>query len=322
MTTKLFSESLKEIRTSAELATLQSAYPEYDAGYLCQAAGFTRRKAQVWMEELWENYRPHADSQFRSDFRRQFSQRSWELYLGATFLNRGLLLGKHSNAGPDFRIENDKGELLTWVEAVAPDKGNGNDRVPDMRYGVASTIPEDEMLLRLTSVLDTKHKKYQADVSNGLVKDDEPYVIAINRSGLDFLDAELPLILKAVFAIGHLTLQIKVGGVRQKNPKSFWSARGKVSKRNGSDVPTLFFMDENHAGISAVIYCVDNILNSPRPSKKLGENFVVAHNPYAKNPLPAGFFPFGEEYKADGEYVKKVRKQKKWERPSPFDYLN
>jgi len=62
-------------------------------------------------------------------------------------------------------------------------------------------------------------------------------------------------------------------------------------------VPMFFFENHEHAGISAVIYSKDTILNSPRLSQEMGENFFIVHNPHAINPLPDNFFPFGAEYK-------------------------
>jgi len=264
------------------------------------------------------NTNPYADAHFLDDFKRKFAQRSWELYLGATLLNRNFKLGRHNAAGPDFDVQNENGERLAWIEATATDKGTGIDRVPDMVYGVAGSVPEEEMLLRITNSLNKKFKRYEEELKDKIVTDNEPYVIAINRSNLDHLDPLLPLILKAVFGIGHLTLRIKVDNIRQNNPESFWSRQTKVAKKSGKEISTLFFEDEKHKGISAVIYCADNILNSPRVPQEMGENFVIVHNPLAKNPLPYGFFPFGDEHKVESGYVKKIRARKDWKEHNPF----
>lgn len=308
---KLFSENLGSVSTDEELASLQQQFPNYDPGYITQAAGLPRRREKEWMEKLWEKYESYADSHFLKDFKRQFTQRSWELYLGATLLSRGFKLGQHNDTGPDFDVQNNKEERLTWIEAVTTEKGSGNDRVPDLVYGVAMDLPEEKMLLRIANALDKKFKKYQTELIKKFIKDNEPYVIALSRSSLDHVDPGLPLILKALFGIGHLTLRVMVGGVRQEKPESSWTGRPKVGKQSGKDVPMLFFEYANHAGISAVIYCRDSILDSPRLLQDMGENFVIVHNPLAKNPLPKGFFPFGDEYRVEGEYIKKIRERKK-----------
>ncbi len=315
---KLFSENLGEVKTDEELASLQQQFPNYDPGYVTQSAGLPRRREKEWMEKLWEQYEQYADTHFLEDFKRQFAQRSWELYLGVTLLNRGFKLGRHNSAGPDFDVQNEKGKRLTWIEAIVADKGKGRDKVPEMAHGIVTDLPEEEMLLRISNALDKKFKKYQTELESKIVKDNEPYVIALNRSPLDYVDPGLPLILKALFGIGHQALRIMVGGMRQENPESFWTGRPKIGKRSGSNVPMLFFEDGEHAGISAVIYCADNILNSPRLPEDMGENFVIVHNPLAKNSLQDGFFPFGDEHRTKDGYVEKIRERKDWNKHNSF----
>jgi len=146
---KLFSENLGEVKTDEELASLQQQFPHYDPGYITQSAGLPRRREKEWMEKLWEQYEQYADPNFLEDFKRQFAQRSWELYLGAILLNRGFKLGRHNSAGPDFDVQNNKGSRLTWVEAIATDKGKGSDKVPEMVRGIVTDVPEEAMLLRI-----------------------------------------------------------------------------------------------------------------------------------------------------------------------------
>jgi len=310
---KLF-EDLGEVKNNEELANLQKKFPAYDISYIYQAADTSRRKAKEWMEELWRQYEPYADTQFLNDFKKQFTQRSWELYLGATLLNRGFKLGKHISSGPDFDLRSGENKRLAWIEAVAAEKGSGSDKVPDIVYGTVQNVPEEAMLLRIANVLDKKFKKYQAKLTSGIVKENEPYVIAVNRSAIEHVEPGLPLILKSLFGIGHLTLPIK--SIRQENPESFWSSRPTIGKRSCKDVPMLFFEDEAHSGISAVIYCIDSILNSPRSPEEMGENFIIVHNPLAQNSLPYGFFYFGEEWASNGDgYINKIRERKNWNKP-------
>lgn len=315
---KLFSENLGEVKTDEELASLQQQFSTYDPGYITQSAGFSRREKKEWMEKLWEQYEQYADTHFLEDFKRQFAQRSWELYLGTSLLNRGFKLGKHNPAGPDFDVQNEKGERLTWIEAITTDKGKGSDKVPEMVHGAVMDVPEEEMLLRISNALDKKFKKYQVELTKEIIKNNEPYVIAVNRSPLDHVDPGLPLILKALFGIGHQALRIMAGGIRQEEPESFWTGRPKIGKQSGTDVPMLFFEDSTHSGISSVIYCTDNVLNSPHIPQEMGENFVIIHNPLAKNALHDGFFPFGDEHKVERGSIKKIRGKKEWSKMDVF----
>ena len=317
---KLFSDDFPEVRSDEELQALMQLHPDYDAGYLCQASSVLRKKTKAWMEKLWKQYHPHADSHFLEEFKRQFTQRAWELYLGVTLLNNGFKLGKQKDDGPDFEILNVEGKPPVWIEAIAVKKGGGNDRVPDLAYGTVSNIPTDEMVLRIAAGLDTKYKKYCSDLKNGFIKENEPYVIAIDRSELEHVDALLPNILKALFGIGTLALHVRVGGKRVKRPKSSWTSQFEIIKRSGSSVPMLFFENPEHAGISAVIYTRDHVINSPRGPKQMGQNFTIVHNPYAKNPLPDSFFPFGDIHRAEEGFVKKIIKRKAFRKPNPFSY--
>ncbi len=314
----LFSENFNPVDTDEALASLQQQFPQYDPAYVCQAAGAPRHKVKEWMEELWKQYEPFSDSHFLDDFKRQFSQRSWELYLGVTLLNRSFKLGKHSNSGPDFDVQDVAGKRLTWIEAIAVDKGDGIDKVPEMEHGFAADVPEEKMLLRITNALDKKLKQFQDHLTKGIINENEPYVIALNRSGLNHVDPGLPLILKALFGIGYQSLRIMVGGVRQENPQSSWTGRPNIPKQNGKDISMLFFENPKNNGVSAVIYSIDSIINSPHLPDQMGENFTVIHNPLAKNPLPDGFFPFGDEHKAEEGYINRIRKAKNWEKLNLF----
>ena len=312
MTSKLFSENLGSIRSDEELALLKQQFPDYDLSYICQAAAVGRKKIRTWMEKLWQQYEPYADSHFLEEIKRQFGQRAWELYLGTTFLNRGFALGAHQNTGPDFDLRNKvDGKRLAWVEAIAVQKGVGNDRVPDLFYGGVMSVPEEEMTLRLTNALSEKFKRYEKGLQEKIIKHGEPYVIAMDRSELQHVDASMPLILKALFGIGDLTIVFELGQERHEPKDSFHADLPSLDKKNGKPVPMKFFLDPKHAGVSAVIYSMDNILNSPRVPGEMGENFIVVHNPNATNSLPQHFFPFGMEFVWEGNAANVIREKKR-----------
>lgn len=319
---KLFSENFNIIKSDEELTALHKRFPDYDIAYLCQATYSLRTKDRDWMEKLWEQYEPYADKQFLNDFRKQFTQRAWELYLGATLLSRGFRLGKHRDSGPDLDIQNKTGDKrLAWVEAIAVEKGDGNDRVPEMVYNSVGSVPEEQMMLRLTGGLDKKFKKYCDELKKGVVKYDESYVIAIDRSALQHVDASAPLILKVLFGIGDLTITFALENGKHKPTGTFWSELPKLDKTSGQPVSMKFFLDPAHAGISAVIYSHHGILNSPRIPEEMGEDFIIALNPHAKNPLPQNFFSFGDEFAVQGNSVNKIRARKSYKQPDPFNYL-
>lgn len=301
---KLFDEKLGIASNSKELARLKKKFKNYDPTYVAVSTMTTRPDFRECLESIWTQYEPYADANFPNEFKKQFNQRAWELHLGATLLNRGYTLGEHNDVGPDFKIPYDEKNI--WIEAIAVEKGDGKDKVPNIEYGKAMDVPEKEMLLRLTAGLREKHQKYLTYLKNGLVNQDDPFVIAIDRSPLEHPDAQIPLILKCLFAIGHQVLFLKREKSQPKTEGSAWSTREKVNKISGSKVEMLMFKDDNFEGISAVIYCPWNFLNSSMGSNQIGDNFVIVHNPYAKNPLPDKFFKFGDVWKQEGGQVKKI----------------
>src|SRR5262245_60685099 len=105
---------------------------------------------------MWEVYRPHADRHFLSEVKRQFHQRTWEMYVGCAFLKNGIPFSS-TNDGPDFLIES-AGKKV-WVECIACNKGEGPDKVPPLEYGVVQDVPEDEMCIRIAHALETKAKR-------------------------------------------------------------------------------------------------------------------------------------------------------------------
>lgn len=305
--TKLFNENLGTASNRAELDKLKKKFSNYDSSYVAMSTMTTRPDFRDWLESIWEQYEPYADANFLSEFRKQFSQRAWELHLGSTLLNRGYTLGKHNSTGPDFKIPYKNKNI--WIEAIAVEKGDRQDRVPNIEYGKAMDVPEEEMLLRLTAGLKRKHEQCLLYLKNNLVGQDDPFVIAIDRSLLEHVDPQIPLILKCLFAIGHQVLFIKREKPQTKTEGSTWSSREKVNKINGSEVEMLLFRDSSFEGVSAVIYTNQNILNSPRDPNQMGNNFVIVHNPFAKNPLPKNFFKFGDIWEQKGNSL--VRKGNK-----------
>lgn len=301
---KLFNEDLGTASNKAELDKLKEKFNYYDPSYVAVSTMTTRPDFRERLESIWIQYAPFADSNFVNEFKKQFNQRAWELHLGATLINRGYILGNHSNIGPDFKIPYKDKNI--WIEAIAVEKGDGQDKVPNIEYGKAMDVPEKEMLLRLTAGLRVKHQKYLSYINDNLISPNDPFVIAIDRSPLEHMDAQIPLILKCLFAIGHQIILLKREKPQPKTEGSTWSAREKVNKISGSEVEMLMFRDSSFEGISAIIYCSQNILNSPRDPKQMGNNFVIVHNPFAKNRLPDNYFKFGDTWKQENDQLKKI----------------
>lgn len=307
----LCNDNFPDIYSKEDIDNLMKEYPGYDPAYVCLFAAPGAKAIKEFVENLYKECKTYLDDDFVSDLKTHFSQRSWELYLAGTLSDLDFNIGAHKSFGPDFNLYDEQENTIAWIEAVAPQKGDGQDKVPLMPIGFAAGVPEKELLLRLTSVLDIKLKGYNAYLKSGLVKENEPYIIAINRSELEHVDPTIPLILKCLFEIGDLTIKMKVGEEGAGGSSTSWTIRPDVTKANGSQIPMSFFKNPDNAGISAIIYCTKSISNSPRDKGEIGEDLVLVHNPLACNPLPSNFLLVGEEWKVNDEVLSKIKERKK-----------
>ncbi len=311
----LFDSSFQTTDSYSEIEVLKKQYPKYHHGYIFIGADLSSIDIKRWLETLWQQYEPYADAWFLDEFKKQLFQRLWELYLAATFINRGYKLGKHRDAGADIEVIRDDGSSV-WIEAIAVNKGEGNDQVPDTPIGHWVDIPTDQILLRLASGLKAKHDKYLIDLASNRIKESEPYVIAIDRSSIGHhVDSFMPNVLKVLFGIGAPAVDRAVSGNSERVPNITWTGKFEIEKRNGKSVSSLFFEDPAHEGISAVIYSKDQVIDSPRLVNEMGENLVIVHNPYAKNPLSDAFFVFGTHYRATESRIEVVKQAKPFLKP-------
>jgi len=60
-----------------------------DPGYMNVRDLAHHSEDRVFVESLWQMYRPYADTNFRSDARHHFNEQFWEMYLGCTLLEHG-----------------------------------------------------------------------------------------------------------------------------------------------------------------------------------------------------------------------------------------
>src|SRR5689334_10605510 len=105
-----------------------------DPGYVFQRDSPERKHVRDAIECMWVRFAPYcADdlSHFVSDARASFNQRTWELRLACTMLDKGFELRKPPKDGPDICAIADGKPL--WIEATAPRPGTGPDAPPAER---------------------------------------------------------------------------------------------------------------------------------------------------------------------------------------------
>jgi hypothetical protein len=226
----------------------------------------------------------------------------WEAMLYRHIRSQGYSLRNRVNAsgqhGPDFGIDH-QGRTI-WIEAVVPSpEGIPTEWLEPPRKGDyrVKTMPHEQMLLRCTSVIADKRKKFAKDRAKGIVGASDCAVIAVNICRLSDLDSDgngisqLPLVMEAVFPIGPLAVRMmregKPDGPMQHTP------RFAIRKINASNVPTGTFLDPCFENVSALV--------QGHQKHMFQEPLVLStvHNPLTSNPLPTGLFNAYQEFVAE-----------------------
>ncbi len=253
------------------------------------------KRARDLTEKLWGVFHPYADMHFLTEIRNSFDERFWEMYLVCTLLDKGFSLSC-PKPGPDVLIELDNKRV--WIEAIAPSPGAeaSPDRVPGYDYGsfVAQKVPSEKIILRLRSAIEEKYiNKYQQYYQKKIVAENDVFVIAINGCQLPHANADHypPHIVRSVFPIGNE--QLLIDKKSMKITDSGFEYRDNVKKNSGAVISTSVFFDDRYSKLSGIIY---TRVDAGNPTPMMGQDFVFIHNPIATNPLPKGFFKFGEEY--------------------------
>lgn len=273
----------------------------------------TPQQGQV-VEFLTDTYRRFCDEGLADkEFSKQLAtgapavylQRVAELLLAEALWSDGFTLSS-SDRGPDFLAEK-QGEKV-WIELITPEpKGIPEDYLT-FSEGEAWALPHQEILLRWTSAIDEKTRKLlggrdgkrKGYLADGIVKEGERYVIAVNDAMLvrwpDQITgiSQFPFPVEALMAVGPYQMRFDAA-----NPERMVSAghqqRTTVINANNSPVPATGFFKSEHAPISAVMGITlreEVVLGRPHRN-------VLVYNPLAKNPLPEKLITSQEHWVCD-----------------------
>lgn len=293
--------NLGTVRNQKELDILYKPFKEeFDLAYFCAATIEKRAEHREWIEKLWKNFEPFADKDFLKETRtRAYHQRTWEMYLANIFLDKGFdLIPFKTSEHPDLGIKIENRTL--WVEAIAGDRAD----VPIYKGGYNGPIDvlDDPKVLRITSCLFEKKKKYDSYLEKGIVSPDDICVIAINGSDFDGGLSTERLYMKALYGFHAITYNFET-------KKSGNTSRHELLKNNGAPVLVAPFMHESYQNISAVFYCGDHI--SGCPIESIGKNMAIIHNSRPIIPMALGLLKSGIEHYYDTK--DKVVKAQIWE---------
>lgn len=253
---------------------------------------------RAFLELLWEDFSKLADRNFRTRVPDDLQSCFWEMYLAYCLIHRGGFNLNSENYGPDLLVT--PGHI--WIECVVATNGNPGhpDSVPPYSYLVlgepstyeATRVPTDKITLRLTNALAEKLKKFEKYVAQGLIKPDEPCIIALNAGNVNYSDTDLgyPRILAALFPLGSPYVAFDRNNGQPVSEG--YSTEYSIRKHTGAQIGKEFFMNPQNASISGVIYSTASPFKCTDP-EKAGVELIYVENPHAKNKVDPFFLKVG-----------------------------
>jgi hypothetical protein len=286
----------------------------YDPLYVLNRDSEFRENIRDFVQAMWSRYEPYCgDTNFLDEARHQFQQFTWQMYVGICLLEAGHALQKAAPAGPDHKALMNGRRVL--VECIAPKAGEGENlaertiqswtKTETGGYGMFQPPPDDKIQARLTGAVFNKIQQHRKWVEKGIISPDEPFIIAIGAGIIPDTDLVIdpPHIVRALFGVAGpaLTYEIASGKeaelvptYRDEIPRMVKSAAGEIA----APISLRGFLDEKlYPEASAVIFCSQGVWSPPR---KIGRDLITVYNAVAKQPLPPGSIPLGQEYWADG----------------------
>ena len=197
------------------------------------------REGRKHCEELWEIYESFADKHFLSEFSspngEKLHERWFEMYLAVALIKKGLpVCQKPRDIGPEILLEMEDHRI--WIEATCATRGDNQspDYVLKPPSGKGTTLDIDKYVLRITSSLYDKQKKFKEYLDKGYVKKEDKLVIAINFNLLDeVITDNYNLFLRALYRVGDPV--IKKNTTTNEVTKDYITVN-KIPKVAGCDV--------------------------------------------------------------------------------------
>lgn len=229
----------------------------------------------------------HFVTELVSGNKAKILQRVWEMMIARHLDALGFKI-KTAAKGPDFRFEHEG--RVYWIEAVSPEPmGVPEDYLEFPKPGEfkVGDVPHEEVRRRWITAVDEKAKKLKKYRAKGIVGGNDAYIIAVNGCQLGALPVDhgisgLPYAVEAVYPVGPLAIPIEKATCAFGKP--YIGIQWSIKSANGSPVPTSMFVNNEHAGVSAIIASSSD--RSEDPILPLD----VVHNNCAKVQLGRGIF--------------------------------
>ena len=254
-----------------------------------------------YLEKIICELEPFLDKNFvaRLVDDQEFENRMSELYFISALRNNHLTLSHKSNAGLDIWIN----EISGWGEFVCAH--NTEKMEKENVIGKVRSVNNDETLLRITSILKDKSSKIKEDVKKGRIKENEPIILFLStRLLIDPYpmnpEGDICSFVRALFPLSEPLFTVNINTKESQMGRKYQLG---ISK-NGTIINNDFFLSKENELISAVVFSYSSIFhdfNNPTSSFKNGDDFIVVHNPLAKNPIPHRLLKCYEEYVCEYE---------------------
>jgi hypothetical protein len=250
---------------------------------------------------MWLRFEPYADADYRAGFARDSDGRFWEMYLACALLDAGNHLLPRGNfpqggGSPDICVID--GDRRIWIEAIAPDLGNGPDQVPALvavnEGGCAVDQALRQVHLRITSALLTKSRILQGYRDQNVIRDGDLALVAISgsRFALQAAGDDPPHALAAVYPVGNEFIRVNLDNMQVAGQGYH---RDEQIQRAGEPIPRTAFLHPYFGHVSGLIWSRAGIGNRDRGQRPL----TLIHNHAAVTEMPRDWGVWDREYIAD-----------------------
>ncbi|WP_216821806.1 hypothetical protein, partial [Uliginosibacterium sp. TH139] len=276
----------------------------------------------------WADGFTDRDGKFVQEFQLSFNSPFWELYLHAVIKDYGYTID-WSKSAPDFSVlVNESKNIL--IEAVTANAADGKPNEWDKKFSAEDMQSLDlqklnhEAMVRLSSAIYSKHRKYCKDYASQPHVQGRPFVLAVAPFEQPYFNHQYNRPIKSVLYDHYVDEDEYL-----RNPSEFPNgprskSLGFVTKDNGVEIELGFFNDDRMREISAVMFSctatwgkVDSLVTGEssrktlittiwgsepdgRPIRRVGtpdeigetitDGLQIYHNPYAIRPLDPAVF--------------------------------
>ena len=275
-----------------------------DPGYMnLRAREFENEREIVnVIEAMWLLFEPYADQDYRHGFARDPHARFWEMYLACVLLDAGKVLLPRADfpqggGSPDICVID--GDRRIWIEAIAPDLGNGEDQVPELvpvnEGGQAVDQPLRQVHLRISGALWTKSQAIQRYREEATIQADEIALVAVSGSRFPLQAAgdAPPHALATVYPVGNEFIAFNPNNM-QAVGHGFHRVE-QIHRVGGGAIPRSAFLDPLFSHVSGLIWSRAGIGNMDRGQRPL----TLIHNHQAAKPMTREWNVWDREYVAD-----------------------